>query len=432
MIIKKNYNSKIPIILLVIFTELIIGGLGRLFYFPLRISLFIFAFIYALLYAYKKKIVIPRYIILGILSLFLYCLSGVLIGVFRGNSLNISLKDITNFISILYVIVFIICINYDRNILYKLIKLFRLYVFCLSIVTISIFIWSYFAKYLGIDAIQTLVNFKEKTNYGFITGWLYDMKFARVYFANGIYMQISLSLVISDILKFKEKKYYIEAMILMLAIFSSGTRGYWLGSFLVIVMHFIIAKNINKFKLIKIGITILLILIPLLIIVPEKELILDRLFSITDFENDISNNIRSIQIECLNEEIKKHPIIGGGFGSSLTNYEKITGRDGLNVEVYYLELLYKTGIIGIIVILYLLLTIFIKTYRLILNNYLYDDDKQLLNAWMISVISVIIVGISNPYMKGAFGVFILDMLIIMNIVFEFNINKNNYIKKEKI
>ena len=173
-------------------------------------------------------------------------------------------------------------------------------------------------------------------------------------------------------------------------------------------------------------------MIPLLIIVPEKELILDRLFSITDFENDISNNIRSIQIECLNEEIKKHPIIGGGFGSSLTNYEKITGRDGLNVEVYYLELLYKTGIIGIIVILYLLLTIFIKTYRLILNNYLYDDDKQLLNAWMISVISVIIVGISNPYMKGAFGVFILDMLIIMNIVFEFNINKNNYIKKEKI
>ena len=209
MIIKKNYNSKIPIILLVIFTELIIGGLGRLFYFPLRISLFIFAFIYALLYAYKKKIVIPRYIILGILSLFLYCLSGVLIGVFRGNSLKISLKDITNFISILYVIVFIICINYDRNILYKLIKLFRMYVFCLSIVTISIFIWSYFAKYLGIDAIQTLVNFKEKTNYGFITGWLYDMKFARVYFANGIYMQISLSLVISDILKFKEKKYYI-------------------------------------------------------------------------------------------------------------------------------------------------------------------------------------------------------------------------------
>ena len=67
-----------------------------------------------------------------------------------------------------------------------------------------------------------------------------------------------------------------------------------------------------------------------------------------------------------------------------------------------------------------------------MNNYLYDDDKQLLNAWMISVISVIIVGISNPYMKGAFGVFILDMLIIMNIVFEFNINKNNYIKKEKI
>ena len=108
-------------------------------------------------------------------------------------------------------------------------------------------------------------------------------------------------------------------------------------------------------------------------------------------------------------------------------YEKITGRDGLNVEVYYLELVYKTGIAGIITLFSLLMLIFIKTYKLIKFKLINEHDKDLLLSWLIGTISVMVVGISNPYMKGAFGIFILDMLIIMNIVFEFDI-KNRYRK----
>lgn len=224
MVSEKN-NGRVPFILFFVITELILGGLGRLFYIPFRIAIFLVALSVSIIYIFKNRIVISKKVIIGIILLFLYCICGVTIGVFNGNSIGTSLKDITNFLSILYIIIFIVFIKYKKEILYKIIKMFRQYSLFIAIMTIILFLWSYIAKYIGINAIETLVNFQNITNYGLITGWLYDMNFARIYFANGIYMQIALAFSISDMLKYKEKKYYIEAVILILGILTSNTRG---------------------------------------------------------------------------------------------------------------------------------------------------------------------------------------------------------------
>ncbi|NMA30908.1 MAG: O-antigen ligase family protein, partial [Candidatus Methanofastidiosa archaeon] len=288
--------------------------------------------------------------------------------------------------------------------------------YIIATVTIILFVWSYFSKNLGSDPVGILINFQNKTNYGLITGWLYNMSFARVYFANGIYMLVGLTYTILNYLNYRKRKDGYWTIILLIGIFVSGTRGYWLGSLLIVFFIILILNREMIGRVIKMSILLLLSIILIINFMPNRQVVLDRIFSISDFKEDESNSIRSIQIEELSREIKKRPLIGYGFGSTLYNYEYRTGRDGKNVELYYLELIYKTGIVGGAILSILLLCSFVSLHRAIKSKRISQEDRVILQTWGISSVIVLIIGITNPYLKGAFGIFIVDMMIINYLV----------------
>lgn len=419
------------IILYLVFTELILGGTGRLFNHPVRIGLFAISFAIAIYYFYKNDVKINKITWMYIVSIILYAAYGSVIGLIRGNNLKDILSNINVFISIFYVILFLVFINGRKEKISKLINLFVIYNVVLAVVVFIVFAWSYYGIKAGYDVVKLLEDFQSFTQYGLITGALYSNTYVRVYIANGIFMQVALAICLVK-LAYKNKFSVfslenVSILILVLGIFSTNTRGYWVGTAVVIILLIFFIKGSNKRKLLA---NLLVVLVGVSVIYvavfthkkDQTNVVnqaVNRVHSTTEFSNaEISNNVRGIQMKYLLNSIKKHPILGSGFGARIEGYGIETKRNTLNFEMYYFELWFKTGTIGMI---FLLAGILHLLYRAIKLSEKLKGSTQgiILKGWTLGFISVLVSGGTNPYFAGAYGFFNLAFLIILTDIFCF-------------
>jgi O-antigen ligase len=106
----------------------------------------------------------------------------------------------------------------------------------------------------------------------------------------------------------------------------------------------------------------------------------------------VSDQLRSTIFDELYVLIRKSPIWGNGFGSSV-----VSRPDGL-VEYFFLDLLAKTGVIGLII--YILPFCFILI-RICNNHY---KDKYLMITLFSGLIAFFVASYFNPYMNSALGI----------------------------
>jgi O-antigen ligase len=259
-----------------------------------------------------------------------------------------------------------------------------------------------------------MIQLRDKTNYGIITGWLYDNQVVRVYLANGIFMQMAVALIGFKILEgLSNRKEKIKLAVIILAIIVSNTRGYWLGFSLVFLLTFIYAKN--KIKYIKYLIIILIIISGIFIKFGMMQYFTDRITSITNFSTEVSNIQRKYQSQLIKEGIKENPILGHGVGSKIEGYYELTGRDAENIEMFYHEMVYKAGILGLIIYLTIIGIPILKI--LFGKKNINSVEQTYLYGWTIGLISILITSITNPYLKGANGFFVIVMFFIIYNVF---------------
>ena len=128
-------------------------------------------------------------------------------------------------------------------------------------------------------------------------------------------------------------------------------------------------------------------------------------------------------MEYLGEKIKEKPIAGWGFGAQLTEYKdfmienNMPAVDDSNFELYYIELIYKTGILGGIFFFGYIIYKFIQLLMLLFKYKLAEKDEQVLVAWSIAFISFFVSGITNPYLASLCGffVFVFESYILETI-----------------
>ncbi|HEY5479595.1 MAG TPA: hypothetical protein VIJ84_08280 [Gaiellaceae bacterium] len=122
-----------------------------------------------------------------------------------------------------------------------------------------------------------------------------------------------------------------------------------------------------------------------------------------DLEGEISNSYRIRQAKSLIRHIRKHPLFGSGFGAIATDYSTV----GYRYELSYLDLLFKAGIVGLLLFLSFPLRLIWDALR---QRFGKAERARGVpargGAIVVAIIaSVLLVSATNPYLFAAFGFF---------------------------
>ena len=385
---------------------------------------------------FREKIKIEKVFLIPIIVVCIYLAYGSIIGLINRNSLGDIFSDVNSFLGIIYILLLIAYVKGRNENIDKIINVFVNCAVIVAIMTITLFFVSRIYLPNNLEIIVTYNNLNSKLQYGFISGLVMSNNYARVYLYNGIFMQLAAAIMFIKLFN-KDKNVFgiVKLAILLVGIYVSNTRGFWLGTIGAVVISMIYYLwRFKKFNLTLRNIVIALIplilvsvIIPKTIVAvsPEQNLpnssgsIKDRIESISDFENDESNKVRAIQLKFLVNRIKEKPILGWGFGAHIEEYPQYMIDNNLqpvsstSFELYYIELLFKTGIIGILIFFGYLVFNFVKLIVLLFKKNLRMRDEQVLVGWTIGTMSILASSITNPYIAGLSVFFVLVMEVYL-------------------
>ena len=397
-------RSIFNVVTILIFIEFVLGGLGHVFGLPIRKGLFVVGILFSIYMIFREKIKIEKVFLIPIIVVCIYLAYGSIIGLINRNSLGDIFSDVNSFLGIIYILLLIAYVKGRNENIDKIINVFVNCAVIVAIMTITLFFVSRIYLPNNLEIIVTYNNLNSKLQYGFISGLVMSNNYARVYLYNGIFMQLAAAIMFIKLFN-KDKNVFgiVKLAILLVGIYVSNTRGFWLGTIGAVVISMIYYLwRFKKFNLTLRNIVIALIplilvsvIIPKTIVAvsPEQNLpnssgsIKDRIESISDFENDESNKVRAIQLKFLVNRIKEKPILGWGFGAHIEEYPQYMIDNNLqpvsstSFELYYIELLFKTGIIGILIFFGYLVFNFVKLIVLLFKKNLRMRDEQVLVGW---------------------------------------------------
>lgn len=429
-------RSIFNIVTILIFIEFVLGGLGHVFGLPIRKGLFVVGILFSIYMIFREKIKIEKVFLIPIIVVCIYLAYGSIIGLINRNSLGDIFSDVNSFLGIIYILLLIAYVKGRNENIDKIINVFVNCAVIVAIMTITLFFVSRIYLPNNLEIIVTYNNLNSKLQYGFISGLVMSNNYARVYLYNGIFMQLAAAIMFIKLFN-KDKNVFgiVKLAILLVGIYVSNTRGFWLGTIGAVVISMIYYLwRFKKFNLTLRNIVIALIplilvsvIIPKTIVAvsPEQNLpnssgsIKDRIESISDFENDESNKVRAIQLKFLVNRIKEKPILGWGFGAHIEEYPQYMIDNNLqpvsstSFELYYIELLFKTGIIGILIFFGYLVFNFVKLIVLLFKKNLRMRDEQVLVGWTIGTMSILASSITNPYIAGLSVFFVLVMEVYL-------------------
>lgn len=429
-------RSIFNVVTILIFIEFVLGGLGHVFGLPIRKGLFVVGILFSIYMIFREKIKIEKVFLIPIIVVCIYLAYGSIIGLINRNSLGDIFSDVNSFLGIIYILLLIAYVKGRNENIDKIINVFVNCAVIVAIMTITLFFVSRIYLPNNLEIIVTYNNLNIKLQYGFISGLVMSNNYARVYLYNGIFMQLAAAIMFIKLFN-KDKNVFgiVKLAILLVGIYVSNTRGFWLGTIGAVVISMIYYLwRFKKFNLTLRNIVIALIplilvsvIIPKTIVAvsPEQNLpnssgsIKDRIESISDFENDESNKVRAIQLKFLVNRIKEKPILGWGFGAHIEEYPQYMIDNNLqpvsstSFELYYIELLFKTGIIGILIFFGYLVFNFVKLIVLLFKKNLRMRDEQVLVGWTIGTMSILASSITNPYIAGLSVFFVLVMEVYL-------------------
>lgn len=433
---KDAIRNVFNVVTALIFIEFVLGGLGHILNLPIRKGLFAVGILFSLYMIFRERIKIEKRFLIPIIVVCIYIAYGSIIGLINGNSFGDIFSDVNSFLGVLYILLLIVYVRGKSENISKILNIFVNCATIVAVITIALFVISriYLPNDLHIIAIYNDLN--TKLQYGLISGLVLSNNYARVYLYNGIFMQLAVAIMFIKLFN-KEKNIFgiLKLAILLIGIYVSNTRGFWLGTIGVVLLSF--AYYLWRVKKDRLTIkNVLIAIIPLILVAiilpktivsvsPEQNLpqssgsIKDRVESITDFENDESNKVRAIQLRFLVDKIKEKPVLGWGFGSHIYEYPQYMQDNGLqpvsssSFELYYVELLFKTGVIGVLIFFGYLIYNFVKLLIILFKKGLKQKDEQMLVGWTIGTMSILASSITNPYIAGLSVFFVLVMEVYL-------------------
>lgn len=442
----KIYNY----LVVLIFLELVLGGLGNLFGLPIRKGLFVVGILYTLYMIYTEKIRISKSYIAIIGVVLIYVAYGSIVGLVKGNSLGAIFSDVNSFLGIIYLVLLAVYFRGDSNKINRGISIIANAAVVVALITIGLFFYSRIFLPGDESVIIKYMALEGKLQYGFISGLVHSNNYARVFLFNGIFMEMGALIYMIRLMSPECRNRIVttvKMMILFIGIYVSSTRGFWLGTGVGVVLalgYYLFRLKKRKFKIGSIAI-VFAVLVVFINVLPKTidtvtapqthvgsgtESTKDRVDSMLDFQNNASNQVRLVQFKFLMNEFKKAPIVGAGFGASLDEYsEYMMESSGLtvdpsNFELYYIELLYKTGALGIIYFFGYFLYKFIQLIKMLLKARLNELDEEVLATWTIAFIAFLVSSVTNPYLASLSGIFVLtfECYVLQNFLEKYKCN----------
>lgn len=119
-----------------------------------------------------------------------------------------------------------------------------------------------------------------------------------------------------------------------------------------------------------------------------------------DAAGEASNSYRIAEAKALLHYIRKRPIYGYGFGSVASNF-----ATGYSYELSYLDLLFKAGILGLLLYLSFPVRLVVDALRLRWRRRAVPDSARGGSPGVVVgvIVGILVAGATNPYLFAAFG-----------------------------
>lgn len=379
----RNFKSE-KFILSIVLLELFLGGTGRLIEFNSFLTLrMVFFFIYLLISVYYlfrgEKLPILIYNILGlfliinIISIFIGIVQGA-----EGSSIFEDIKPLLNIFLIPYL--FFSIKNFgDIQLVIKLIKISSILLAILHLILFAIFInlqdsWALYTSLNPDNNSNNVFILKGDNGFIFYTGDLYlciGFLFWDLYSKKGFLKILALSF-------------------LSIAIILTGTRGLILALAFVYLVKYILF-NIN---------------LKSLIYLLFGSILIGAVFFVTQSnigDKNESDLVRYLQVSQVWDKITPFSLVfGHGFGIGIPIRP-------IHMEISYLEIFHKQGLIGLFYYSYILYVIF-KKFNFSNSNYKI--------GMLLSVLFVFFLSGTNPYINHPLGITIISISLVCLMKFE--------------
>ena len=300
----------------------------------------------------------------------------------------------------------------------------------------------YYFSHQNYFYVKPIYKWLRDTGVGEIT--VFPSGFSRIFFQSQIYVLIGF-LIISAILAYKlikkEKNsinYYLSTIIYLLlsaTLITSLSRSLWVGllpGVITLLIYLIIKQKAGTKNILKLtaGLIITIILSSALIYgiikipIPSTDVSMINLKERLNY-TDPAGSSRINQLNPLLKQITRHPIIGSGFGTTVT-YQSNDPRikNELNPKGWYttyafewgyLDILLKLGLVGLIAYLWFIISIIHLSWKSIINYQLsIIKDKALALGLTIGLIALLTTNIFSPYLNHPLGI---GYLILIAAIF---------------
>lgn len=366
----------------------------------------------------KHKIIkIDKQVLLMLVLFIGYSFFSSLYGIISNNPGALKQMQIYVLWPLIYILI-LFNFDYVKNYLklYKMIKW--------SINLIILYGFYMIISHLGILDLG-LINLPSFEETVVINGWIVSMRYPGL---NSVAYGIGFILGIIFIMINNKKNNFhaiLYTLVLLIFTFITGRRVYFL---LVLIIFFIISnlkvhpfiKNQKKIIYISLisGMALSIFFLGNWLGI-EINKIIDYGFSAFDMK-EFGNEQRFLQIKYLVEGWLESPItflIGHGHGSYsdliIRSYEMPWAY-----EVFYIALLFQTGLVGLLIYITFFIFIVYKSLKLIKYNY---DLTYYILPLTTGLISLLIASVSNPYLMRFDGLWAI--FILLGVVNHFSNNK---------
>lgn len=384
----KNFLSFLFILILY---ETSIGGGGRFIEFggvTLRMFLFSATIIYFFITFVFNNKKVDKSIILLTLYFTLILFTGIIIAIFSNTNNTLILEDIKPLIFFYIILFYSFNINETKD-LEKLHKIFKSSSLILAIAYCFLLLLLFTNK---INVEEFYIKQNDLGEISFRDGFF-------LFYKGFIFLCIGYIFFLTTSNKFKI--YYL--LFLFILIFLSFTRGFLLFTIIITLIYYIKKKKnfIEK---------IFLFFIPIIFTF--------LIFKINIYEYVFGDKSTSdsIRIDTVKEVIKNTNIIsfivGHGFGNGVPTRP-------VHMEISFLEIFYKQGVIGVLFWFFLFFNIF-YFYTKIKNI----KHRKLVYPFLLGTIFIFLQSFTNPYMNNPIGLsfILISYVVIMKVN---NINKFN-------
>lgn len=239
----------------------------------------------------------------------------------------------------------------------------------------------------------------------------------RIYLGSGLYLVIGLILTAWELLRGPRRVWpWLLLAVFGVEVLLTYTRGYWVAAALGVAVVMLLELGLRRSAAIGAAVTTVFLAAALggpAVGVDYPHALLVRMATIVSFgpdgssdpaadQGETSNGIKGYQAEVLFGEIVKHPILGSGFGSIAPNYPF---GDTYSYELAFLDLAYKTGLIGLALFLSFPLRLIADGIRVRKGRLRGPPGMDAREAAVpIAIVaSLLVLGATNPYLTAAFG-----------------------------